>query len=235
MSKSKGDPSMFGIIFAISITFGLPLIALVIAIRRHQLMPFLFGVITFVVSQLLLRIPLLNYLSGNSVQFSMFQAMWPLLFAIGIAFSAGIFEEIGRFLVMRYLMKSREWQSGFFFGVGHGGIEAIIFVGLQAITLLFATSASSYSLQFFGGGIERFFVMILHIGLSIIVLQAVKGRSFKYVLGAIAIHGIVNSFAMIIPLYIGGKIGLIIVQCIIALVAILVFCYSVKLKKLEQF
>ncbi len=33
-----------------------------------------------------------------------------------LSLSAGIFEEVARFIAMRYFMKQRDWQSGFYLG-----------------------------------------------------------------------------------------------------------------------
>ena len=55
------------------------------------------GVLAFVVSQILIRIPILNYVNGTSTDFQMFSVMQPILFAVLLSISAGIFEEIGSF------------------------------------------------------------------------------------------------------------------------------------------
>ena len=46
----------------------------------------------------------------------MFSVMQPVLFALLLSLSAGIFEEVARFIAMRYFMKQRDWQSGFYLG-----------------------------------------------------------------------------------------------------------------------
>lgn len=47
--------------------------------------------------------------------------------AIYGALAAGVFEEVGRYVFMKFLLKkNREWKDGFAFGIGHGGIEAIL-------------------------------------------------------------------------------------------------------------
>src|SRR5690625_1133151 len=131
----------------------------------------------------------------------MFSAMQPVLFAVVIGLSAGVFEEMARFIIMRFFMKQRDWKSGFLFGAGHGGIEAILFVGINSVVSLFSPAVIAYSTDFFIGGIERFFALLLHIGLSIIVLQGVVQKKFRYVIFAILIHGFVDSLIGILPLF----------------------------------
>src|SRR5690625_679688 len=173
---------MVGIIFIIIISIGLPFTALIYSLYKKSFIPFLLGILTFVISQILLRIPLLEFLSKNSTGFIMLSVTKPVLFAVAIGLSAGIFEELGRFIAMRFFMKKQDWKSGFIFGAGHGGIEAVLFVGISAVSLLFSPTAIAYSETYFIGGIERFFAIVLHIGLSIIVLQGVVQKRFHYVL-----------------------------------------------------
>src|SRR5690625_4607416 len=118
---------VLGIIFSLFISIGLPLVALFYAIIRKRHMPFLLGMLAFISSQVFIRIPLLEYMQVHSTTYLMFSAMQPVLFAVVIGLSAGVFEEMARFIIMRFFMKQRNWQSGFLFGAGHGGIEAVLF------------------------------------------------------------------------------------------------------------
>src|SRR5699024_10642162 len=121
------------IIFSLFISIGLPLIAFFYAMKTKRYMPLLLGILAFIGSQVLIRIPLLEYMQVHSTTYLMISAMQPVLFSVVIGLSAGIFEELARFIMMHFFMKQRDWQSGFLFGVGHGGIEAILFVGISAL------------------------------------------------------------------------------------------------------
>lgn len=222
---------MVGVIFTIVISIGLPFIALLYAFYKKGYIPFGLGVLAFVVSQVLLRIPLLEYLGKNSAAYSMFSATQPVLFSIVLGLSAGVFEELARFVAMKFLMKQRDWQSGFLFGAGHGGIEAVLFVGINAIGLLFSQFIIGPSELYFIGGIERLFAMLLHIGLSIIVLQGVVQKRFFYVILAILIHGLVDALVGIFPLYIPADYALIAIEGALALIALAVFIYGLRLKR----
>ncbi|OOR14466.1 YhfC family glutamic-type intramembrane protease [Bacillus mycoides] len=222
---------MNGLIFTAFISIGLPLVALLYAFWKKCYIPYMLGVLAFVVSQILIRIPILNYLNGNSTAFSMFSVMQPILFAIMLSLSAGIFEEIARFIAMRYFMKQRDWQSGFLFGVGHGGIEAVLIVGIPVVSLLLSQTVSGNTDSYFVGGVERIFAMLIHVGLSFIVLQAVVQKKFRYVVYAIFIHGTVNALAGIIPLYVPANRAIFTVEVTIAICALLVFSYSFILKR----
>jgi len=220
-----------GVIFTVVISIGLPFIALLYAFYKKRYIPFGLGVLAFVVSQVLLRIPLMQYMGQNSAAYSMFSVTQPVLFSIVVGLSAGVFEELARFVAMRFLMKQRDWQSGFLFGAGHGGIEAVLFVGISSVSLLLSPSLITSGELYFVGGLERFFAMLLHIGLSIIVLQGVVQKRFFYVVLAILIHGLVDALVGIFPIYIPADYALIAIEGALALIALAVFIYSLRLKR----
>lgn len=222
---------MVGIIFTVIISIGIPLVALFYAFYKKRYIPFGLGILAFVVSQILLRLPLMEYIGQNSLAYSMLSSTQPVLFAIIIGLSAGVFEELARFIAMRFLMKQRDWQSGFLFGLGHGGIEAVLFVGISFVSLLFSPLLIVSSDMYFIAGIERFFAMILHIGLSIIVLQAIVKRKFIYVVLAIMIHGMVDALVGILPLYVPENSVIFVLEVTIAIIALAVFIYSLRIKR----
>lgn len=223
---------MAGIIFAVVISIGLPVIALLYSFYKKRSIPFVLGVLAFVVSQVLIRIPILQYLGEHNTIYAMFSVTQPVLYAAVIGLSAGILEELARFIAMRFFMVQSDWQSGFYFGAGHGGIEAVLFVGSSAVaTLLFNPTALAYSEAYVIGGLERFFAMLLHIGLSIIVLQGVVRKRFLYIVIAIMIHGIINMAIGIFPLYVPENRVLIVSEVTIAIAALVVFIYSLWIKR----
>lgn len=69
-----------------------------------------------------------------------------LLFALYGGLAAGIFEETGRFLSMKFLMKKEpsEPLPGIAYGVGHGGMEMLIIFGITMIgNLVFSAMINS--------------------------------------------------------------------------------------------
>ena len=57
---------MLGVIFAVCISVGLPVLTFVYACMKKRYIPFLLGVIAFVVSQIFFRLPIMQYLQANS-------------------------------------------------------------------------------------------------------------------------------------------------------------------------
>lgn len=220
---------VFGTIFTITIAIGVPVFFFIYAIFTKRLIPFILGVLTFTISQIILRLPLINYLNENSVHFTMLNITRPVLFSLLLAFSAAIFEEVARFFMMRLFMKDRSWRAGFLFGAGHGGIEAVLFVGIPVLMLIFTSPVMNG--QLFIGGIERLFAIILHIGLSITVLQGVIQKKYRYLFIAIIVHGLVNSSIGIVPLLFPQSLQLIVIESVLIVVSISVLIYVIYLKR----
>ena len=90
------------------------------------------GMLAFVLSQVLTRIPLMTWLSTQDAPWAQWLVSGPVA-----SFSAGLFEETGRLLVMLWLLRRfHRWVDGISFGLGHGGIEAILLVGLAQASYL---------------------------------------------------------------------------------------------------
>jgi uncharacterized membrane protein YhfC len=133
-------------------------------------------------------------------------------FAIYAAFAAAFFEETGRYAAMRYLAKPVPGSgTPVAYGIGHGGAEAVLIaVNIAAVALvgylmmtgqadslkLDAATSEQIRKSLAGasfaasltGGIERISALVLQLGLSFIVWQAVQARRFVFYLGALAFH-----------------------------------------------
>lgn len=135
----------------------------------------------------------------------------PWIFGLYGGLAAGIFEESGRLFGYKLLLKGRtEWKDGVAYGIGHGGIEAILVGGLSAAQSLYfsyllnagnlpqaleqfsgiLTGTSPY--LFMVSGIERMFALALQVALSILVLYAVRTKKWRYFFLAIAIHAAID-------------------------------------------
>lgn len=188
----------------------------------------LVGALTFIVSQILLRMQLLQLLQGQIWYEVIAQNIW--LGSLFLSLTAGIFEEIGRFLSFKLLLRNKlKFKNGIAFGIGHGGIEAILLTGLTYINnIVFSlminlgafdqisgsltTEVSEYIISgltstnpfmFLIAGLERVFAIIAHIAFSIIVLYGVKYRKNIYLLFAILGHTLLNAPSAILGHYFG--------------------------------
>lgn len=92
------------------------------------------GALTFPLSQVARYIVLIPVTLGLG---AVLGATSPVMTTVGIVLAvltSGIFEEGARWIVMRYWAKGvRTWPTGVAFGLGHGGIEALLLIGMNAI------------------------------------------------------------------------------------------------------
>ncbi len=196
------------------ISIGIPLGCLIYLIkkRRENLKPFFIGSAVFLISQIFLRLPIIQVVLPNFFWFNSMMALEPILFSIFLGVTAGVFEEVGRYLGFKFALKNnREFNDGLACGLGHGGIEAILITGLANINSLILLVAiqngtlgsneiqvkaifeNTTFLMAIMGGLERIFAMSIHVGLTILVLYSIKLTKKKYLFLAIVIHSIIDS------------------------------------------
>src|SRR5664280_92742 len=206
---------MSSIIF-ISISLLLSLVLpVVVAVVLHKKLQFawksvLVGTLVFLVFQILTRIPLLGYLQQN-LWYQAFSATYPLIAGFLLALSAGLFEEIGRYVGFKLLLRKHlDWKGGIAYGIGHGGLESL-YIGTAFLNYLiysFLINAGKVPPQlptsvisaltdtspplFVVGGIERVLAFVVQIGLSLVVLYGIKSRRSAFLLLAIAIHTLLD-------------------------------------------
>ena len=152
------------------------------------------------------------------------QGNWKLIIlGLALGLSAGIFEEITRYLVFRFwLYKDPHSLLPVKYGVGHGGIEAfvlgilalvaliqvIILAGDGALSsfpldqaLLIQEQISAYWEVSWGlsllGAWERISAMSFHVGASLLVYKAVRQKQSRWLVIAILGHTILDAFAVI--------------------------------------
>ena len=218
---------MLYLTFAIEILimFGLP-IGLVLVLKRQPGVSWgliLAGAIAFIGSQVV-HLPLnwaLGLLGpGRGV------ALWPLpLMALVVGLSAGVCEEGARYLVLRlWRREARSWMQGMAFGTGHGGVESIFTAGLVLITftnMLILRRIGLGSMGLSGemleqaqaqveaywsmawylpllGGVERVFGLIIHVALSLLVVQALVGNNLSWLLAAVGAHALVDGVTVVL-------------------------------------
>jgi uncharacterized membrane protein YhfC len=223
--------------------------------KKRTVVPILVGAAVFVLFQLIIRIPLLGVLSG--MVWYQVMAAQPWLYGAFLGLTAGIFEEMGRFAGMTLLRKNRRWIDGLAFGVGHGGIEAVVLVGLTNVNNLILavminngsfkmlrpalgaqadvalsqlTSAAPHDILIGGG--ERIFAFAIQIALSILVLYAIHRRRYILIPAAILLHMLVDAPIVILPQVFGWSIyG---VELFLAAMAVIAVVFIVLSRRLWQ-
>lgn len=146
----------------------------------------------------------------------------PLTYALYGALAAGVFEEAGRYAAFRFLLRRRrERRDGLAYGLGHGGVEALLIGTVAAVQMLtmalmikngqFDAIASGMpagmgeairqQLQHVTPGMsllsagERLMALIFQLALSLLVLYAVRSGKLRFLALAVAWHALPDFFA----------------------------------------
>lgn len=224
--------TIFGLILRILNTvlmIGIPVAAALLIYKRGKsgFRPIWIGAAVFILSQVghipfnqFLMIPGLTAL-GVDVAAQGGISLWVLGAAAGL--SAGVFEEVARFLALKFwLKKDTHTLLPVKYGIGHGGVEAlllgllslfalvqvVVLGGEGAIALLppeqvelaQAQLAAYWAVPWYHsllGAAERISAMAFHIGASILVYKSVRTKNYLYLIIAVIGHMILDAFAVI--------------------------------------
>ena len=124
-------------IITLFISLILPLILLAVYALRNRkqgiVSAWIIGALGFFIPQMLIRLPILTLLSPQLAKFAAFS---PLLYALTLAVTAGLFELAGRILAARVMGNRLTPKRALAAGLGHGGIEAMVIIGISYINNL---------------------------------------------------------------------------------------------------
>ena len=105
--------------------------------KKENFTTILIGAAVFVLFALLLEKPIQNALILPDHGVSRFINARPVLWAFVVGLFPGVFEETGRFVAFKTVLKKRKnKETSISYGIGHGGIEVIIILGMTYITYL---------------------------------------------------------------------------------------------------
>jgi uncharacterized membrane protein YhfC len=182
------------------------------------------GAATFILSQVG-HIPfnwaMSRWLNGTGMVY------WPPLAqlafnAVFLGLSAGVFEEVSRYLVLRFwIRKARSWRTGILFGAGHGGVEAILLGVLVLVSyvsmLVMRTAdlsavlpaeqlelaqqqiAAYWSAPWYAtllGAVERLFTIPCQIAMAVMVMQVFTRKNIGWLFAAIGYHALLDAVAV---------------------------------------
>lgn len=221
------------ILFMILNAFFCILIPIGIAIylnKKYQLKWTLFfiGAGTFIVFALILEQIFHSVIYASSFGTFLNDNIWMLALYGGLA--AGVFEESGRFVAFKLIIKKNpDPKSSLMVGIGHGGIEAIILVALTMlsnaiVSIMINTGAlASYvtdtatlnqiydSMQPLAdinpwmmllSLWERIYAMTFHLSMSVLVYKAIKEGKKIYFILALITHAAFDFLVVILANYI---------------------------------
>lgn len=226
----------------IFICFGIPAVGLILLAGRKKgsVKAFLLGAAAFTVSQLLIRIPILQGVLPYHAWFVVMQ-MDPWAYGLFLGITAGLAEETARWAAIRFFLKGRrDLEHGLALGLGHGGIEAALFTGVNLAAGLVLMAGGRGALfpadeaTVLTAGLERMSAMAFHAGASLLVMYGIRrGKALIWLLAAIALHTVLDAAIVVLPAVFGvGVAGLEIYGAAMGIFTlacgILVFCREVK-------
>lgn len=135
------------LLIAALITIILPIVIAIIWIvkTKSYVYPLFIGALIFLIFVIILE----------SVMHSIVNAIFPIIFNNSILYiiygclAAAAFEEGGRYLSFKYIMKNaNDKKNAVTYGIGHGGFEMISVVGMTLLsTLMFAMTLNSLGIE----------------------------------------------------------------------------------------
>ena len=216
-----GDSSIPSLIVTVIGMIVIPIIFFIYWRRKHKAQTkigyLIAGAAGFIVSARVLELavhyfciladnPVSRFINGNTVAFVLY----------GTAM-AGIFEECGRHIVLKYIMKkNRTRENAVMYGIGHGGIEILAVIlpsiilylvcamlfsrgntreALAQLNITEETAAAAFGYTLMAMNIiERLLAMLIHIGLTVIVFYGVTNARKGCLPQAIVLHMLADTF-----------------------------------------
>jgi uncharacterized membrane protein YhfC len=206
-----------------------------------------YGALIFFLFQIISRVPLVTLLQQQFASQLRSSPTTQIGWGLFLALTAGLFEEIGRYIGYRWLMGKEEktWEKGVMYGLGHGGIESMLLIGglvlAQLIGLLLTPASAIDALppeqralaqqQLAAiaaqpdwlpliGAWERIWTLSFHVAMSVVVLQAFRGGGLRWLLLAIVLHTALDSVAVLVPVLLPGTPTMWIIEGIATIVGI---------------
>ncbi|MDO5060164.1 MAG: YhfC family glutamic-type intramembrane protease [Actinomycetaceae bacterium] len=194
--------------------------------KRVEILPFFVGAGVMLVFAFILE-GIFNFVvSRSAFGVVMKDHIWVLAIYGGLI--AGLFEETGRFFAMKTALRKylHRDENALSYGAGHGGFEAMVILGITALSNLFIAVAynNGYLPQmlkdappeaaaelnqlvsqlidtpaalFLVGVVERIFAIIMHLSLSVLVWFSVKNRKLLLFPLAILLHAVFNATSVV--------------------------------------
>jgi uncharacterized membrane protein YhfC len=229
---------------AILFEIALPLVLAIVARRRLGVnwRYFGYGALIFFLFQIISRVPLVQVtqalLAAQLRESFALRAAWVTVLAL----TAGLFEEVGRYVGYRWLMRREEktWSKAVMYGLGHGGLESMVLIaGLTLVGLinllvlpsmigsLPADQRTLVEQQLAAvrgqpdwlplvGAWERLWSIAFHVAMSVVVLQVFR-RGIGWLWLAILAHALIDFLAVGLPLLLGlqGTAALLVPEAIV--------------------
>jgi len=234
-------------VIAIAFAILYPLVLAFIAHRRLNISwkYFGYGALIFFLFQIISRVPIVTALGGVLAPQLRASRVFLYTWLAILALTAGLFEEVGRYVGYRWLMRREEktWSKAVMYGIGHGGLESMVLIaGLGLLTLLNLIVLSSINLNSLPASQhdqvvqqlkalsaqtgwfplialwERLWTLPVQVALSVIVLQVFRRNNIGWLWLAILAHAVVDFVPVALLQVLGASTGAyLLVELIVAI------------------
>lgn len=217
-------PVLLSIAFAALMTLVFPVVLLLVLCLKHKISPkpMAVGILAFFVSQVCIRIPMLQVLAAQP-WYKAFAKNQTVLYLIIVCFTAGLFEETARYLGVRFFLKDqREYRDAVAFGLGHGFCEVVLLVGLSEVSMF------AVGMMINGGSFnpsvasakqtidsmlkitpvvpltavwERVSAVMFHLFATVLVFRAVREKKILWYFAALGAHTVLDSVSSLLVTY----------------------------------
>lgn len=241
---------LVGVALAAAFVILYPIVLAIIAHRRLGVgwRYFWFGILIFFLFQIISRLPLVTVAQAFLAPYLKASPLFSTAWLVLLALTAGLFEEVGRYVGYRWLMgrEQKTWSKGVMYGIGHGGLESMLLIGGQLIitlvnwiilmntggAILPAAQKAAVAQQIaslnslpvwlsVAGAWERLWTLPLQIALALVVLQVFTRNSLRWLWLAILIHTLVDLTVVLLQRWLGlGVSASLIIEGFIMLVGL---------------
>lgn len=243
-----------GVEAALMILLPVPLLIVWKKKTRLSMKIFITGAVTFFLFAIVLKVlPAMLLFNGDNAVAKAIRNN-PLLFYLTGGLLAGIFEETGRFIAFKTILKrDTQKQTAIAYGIGHGGFECM-YIGFNVITIIamgmiinqngiesVTGQLSSEQLEaviqqlkdytaadiltVFLAVLERVSAVMIHIAFSILVFHGVHHKSSWYLFPAAVLMHALFDFSLVIRTY---GVPDIILELILLVSALTIFFLSCR-------
>ncbi len=139
MAGTVSNSSIVAMFVTLFVSMVLPIIVLIVYALKNRrqgvVSAWFIGAAGFFVTQMVIRVPILSALSSMP-GFVAFAENQYILYALMLGLTAALFEVAGRYASAKIMSKNLTFTKGFAAGLGHGGIEAMVLIGMTYVSNL---------------------------------------------------------------------------------------------------
>ncbi len=225
---------MVSFIISVVVALILPIVLAVIAVRKWHLswIVVIAGALAFSLSQIphLLLLNGLESLLSNQLLSITTQPWFPFVTAVVVGLLAGLCEQFANWLAFKWAKdKADSWQGALTLGLGHGGMEIILLVGLSILpTLIYMLTVQAQGIDSLGLaaadaealkaqvaafwatpwhlplaiGVERILALVMQVVMAVMVWISIRKKAWYWLVAAIAFHTLIDTVAVLINQYV---------------------------------